>query len=326
LVFTEYLASTDGNCQADNGVVYVKDSAEDTGVIPTNTGGQPFWESPDILFVLPGETVDENTTTSGSLISFGATYDFYVRVHNDLGCSEAKGVKARLFVADPSSLAQEWNSITGDGYSVGLGEPSGGVNVPARQAKMLGPFRWTAPQGTGSVHKCLLAAIESDKQAAPDGGNGALPEAYMSSQVAQRNVQFENCSWPLPATQAGNVNITLTTNGAQPQLAGSANHIQVTFDDPNGSWNAIWSAYASPSSYSSTYDGAGKTTVRLGTSYVVLHSVPITANATPVATVTMTQMQMTTSVVFNASLTPNGASSPIKQNGSTCTYNHEIIL
>jgi len=134
LVFTEYLAATDGACQPDSGLAYVKDSAEDTGVIPTNTGGQPFWESPDILFVLPGDSADENTTTSGSLISFGQTYKFYVRVHNDLGCSDVKGVKARLFVAAPSSLMQEWNSISGDGYSVGEGQPSGGITVPGRQA------------------------------------------------------------------------------------------------------------------------------------------------------------------------------------------------
>jgi hypothetical protein len=327
LVFSEYLASTDGNCQADNGLVYVKDSAEDTGVIPTNTGGQPFWASPDILFVLPGEseTVDENTTSSGSLISFGQTYDFYVRVHNDLGCSDAKGVKARLFVADPSSLMQEWTAISGDGYSVGPTQPSGGITVPARQAKMIGPFTWTAPQGTGSLHKCLLAAIESDKQGAPDAGNGTLPEAYLSNQVAQRNVQFEDCSWQLPSTQAGKVTITVTTNGAKPQLGGSTNHIQVIFDDPNGNWNNIWNAYASPNSYSSTYDGVGKTTVRLGASYVELHPVPIAANANPVATVTMTQMQMAASVDFNASLLLNGATKPIKQNGSTCVYNFKII-
>jgi hypothetical protein len=261
LVFTEYLEATDGTCQPDSGLAYVKDSAEDTGVIPTNTGGQPFWESPDILFALPGENVDENTTASGSLLSFGATYNFWVRVHNDLGCSDAKGVKAKLFVANPSGLMQEWNPIT-NGYSVGPGQPSGGITVPARQARTIGPFTWTAPQGTGTLHRCLLAAIESDNQGAPDAGNAQLPEAYMSNQVAQRNVQFEDCSWQLPSTQPGKVKITLTVNGAQPQLAGSANDIRVVFDDPNGAWNTGWNPPPS-NSYTSNYDGNGKTTVRL---------------------------------------------------------------
>jgi hypothetical protein len=81
-------------------------------------------------------------------------------------------------------------------------------------------------------------------------------------------------------------------------------------------------------SYTSTDDGNGKTTVRLGTSPVNLTAVPIAANASPVATVTITEVQETTSVVFNASLTldnTDGSTQPIKLNGSTCTYIYEII-
>jgi hypothetical protein len=84
----------------------------------------------------------------------------------------------------------------------------------------------------------------------------------MSNQVAQRNVQFEDCSWQLPSTQPGKVKITLTVNGAQPQLAGTANDIRVVFDDPDGHWNTGWNP-PPLNSYTSTYDGNGKTTVRL---------------------------------------------------------------
>ena len=328
LVFTEYLASTDGTCQPDSGLAYVKDSAEDTGVIPTNIGGQPFWESPDILFALPGENVDMNATASGSLLSFGTTYNFWVRVHNDLGCSDAKGVKAKLYVANPSGLMQEWGSSITNGYSVGPDQPPGGITVPARQAATIGPFTWTAPQGTGTLHRCLLAAITSNTQGAPQNADGTLLEAYLSNQVAQRNVQFEDCSWPLPSTQPGKVKITLTVNGAQPQLAGLANDIQVVFDDPDGTWNTMWNPPPS-NNYTSTYDGTtGKTTVRLGTSPVGLAAVPIAANANPVATVTITEVQETTSVAFNASLTldnTDGSTQPIKLNGLTCTYKYEMI-
>jgi hypothetical protein len=176
------------------------------------------------------------------------------------------------------------------------------------------------------MHKCLLAAIESDTQGAPNDGNGTLLPAYSSSQVAQRNVQFEDCSWALPSTQAGKVTIAITTNGVQPQLGSSTNQIQVIFDDPNGTWNSKWTSPVPPNSYSSTYNGAGKTTVAIGASYVLLPDVPIAANASPTASVTMTQMQATASVTFNAKLTPNGSSQVIKQNGNTCTYVAGIIF
>jgi hypothetical protein len=223
---------------------------------------------------------------------------------------------------------QEWNPVTGDDYSVGPDQPSGGITVPGRQARLIGPFTWTASQGTGNLHRCPLAAITSDSQGAPQNADGTLPEGYLSNQVAQRNVQFEDCSWQLPSTQQpGTVKITLTVNGAQPQLAGLANDIRVVFEDPNGIWNAGWNPPPS-NNYTSTYDGTtGKTTVRLGTSPVNL-TARIAANASPVATVTITEVQETTSVVFNASLTPDhadGSTQPIKLNGDTCTYIYEII-
>lgn len=339
-VYTEFLASTDGACQPGGAPVYLRDSTEDTGVVPSNSGGQPFWESPDILVVLHNEPVNANTPASNSLIAFGQTYDFYVRVHNDFGCSPVYGAKTRLFLADPSALMQDWSvgEISGDQYAIGptqQADKSGGVTVEARQAALIGPFTWKAPNadaGIGSLHKCLLAAITAENEGPPTTDGGVLPPAYSSYQVAQRNVQFEDCSWPLISTQSGSVSITLTVNGAAPQLGADGgvdnNDIQVTFDDPNGNWGSVWKSASAASrnpEYIATYDGIGKTAVRLAKTPVALPAVPLTAGTSPVATVTITGAEQTTSVAFRAALTLGDAGAPFVINGNTCTYKYKTV-
>jgi hypothetical protein len=190
-----------------------------------------------------------------------------------------------------------------------------------------------ADAAIGNLHKCLLAAIEADNEGPPSTGAGtSLPPAYLSYQVAQRNVQLENCSWPLISTQSGSVSMTLTVNGATPQpgVDGEVdrNDIQVTFDDPNGNWASTWAKAASSTNdpgYAATYDGIGKTTVRLLKTSVKLPNVPLATGTSPVATVTITGVKQTTSVAFHAELTLEGTSTPLVINGNTCVYNYDIV-
>jgi hypothetical protein len=174
--------TTTGGCLGPSHA-YVKDSPQDFGATPSNLGNQVFWESPDIFVVPHGTVVDVNAVSTETTVTPGTQYDVYVRVHNDLGCSPVTGVKTLVYLADPSALSVQWNSITGNNY-VGNNMSSTGVNVPGGGQALIGPLTFTAPAtGIGNGHKCLLAAIEADGEPAPVNNTDA-PD---SNQVGQRN-------------------------------------------------------------------------------------------------------------------------------------------
>ena len=64
--------------------VYVRDNDVDVGAIPSTLGGHPFWTSPDI-FILEAGSPRPNPTdhAPATTLTAGASYDVYVRVHND---------------------------------------------------------------------------------------------------------------------------------------------------------------------------------------------------------------------------------------------------
>jgi hypothetical protein len=91
LVTTEVLMSTNGSGTAATCVVpdhlFIKDNNGDNGGTPSNSGGVPFWESPDI-FILPSGApalVGIDDTSVDVVLTAGAIYDVYLRVNND-GC------------------------------------------------------------------------------------------------------------------------------------------------------------------------------------------------------------------------------------------------
>jgi len=285
LVFTQYLASDTGSCVSSSDRVYVKDHPSDTGVVPSNLSGQPFWASPDLFVVPSGGAVSEDGTPSDTLLTPGQMYDAYIRVNNSYSCGPVSGVKAKMYLADPSALSTNWTDVTGgSGEYRGSTASANGFSVPASSRKLVGPFKFMAPaSGPGAGHKCLLAAISSDTESPV----GNVFDAPASFQVAQRNLQIEDCAYPLTnATAAsGNVTLALTVQNATPSLSGNID-IELDFTDPVQTWYAAWAAGpgASDGSYAvSWHPMTGKTTVRLGKASVTLPAVPLAAGTTVVA-------------------------------------------
>jgi hypothetical protein len=271
LAVTNVTQTTSGSC-IDPKHVYVRDYPSDSGAVPSNAAGQAFWESPDIFLVPKDSPVDPESTPAQSLITPDTDFDVWVRVHNDLGCAPVTGAKALVYIADPSALSTPWNALTNNEY---LAATAAGNTVPAGGKSLIGPFRYHAPaSGFGDGHKCLMAAITA---------TGELPvsnffDAPNSNQVAQRNVQLENCAFPLTnATgSSGEVEITLSVAPAEaaPSLSALPN-VSVTFDDDNAAWYNVWVAQPeNGTAYAVTRNG-NKTSVRLGKASVALRSVPL---------------------------------------------------
>lgn len=322
LVFTEFLASTSGACQAGNAPVYVRDNPDDTGAVPSNLGGQAFWESPDLFVVPAGATVDPAATPSETVVQPGQPYDFWVRVNNDYGCNDVSEVKARVNVADPTALSVDWdqgqvtgNQYLGDLQADGTTKNTGGITVKAGQRALVGPFHWLAPTtNLGDSHKCALASIVTPGESAPDKPTDA-PD---SPQVAQRNLQLTECAFPLTngTTSDGKLSLTLTvSSGVTPDLS----NVGMTFQDPSGEWGATWVVGAG-AAYTVTHDAAaGTTTVQLGQPSIKLPPVTLLAGQTETATgvFNLGQGDPDTTLQLAATLT-SSSNVVLAQNGGTC--------
>lgn len=240
--------------------IYVKDHPGDNGFVPSNIDGQPFWNSPDLFIVPQGSPVDADAPAPPIVVTPGQTYDAYMRVHNEYSCEAITGVRARLHIADPAALSVAWGEITPGTDYVGPPGQTAGVTVPAGGSALLGPFTFQAPTtGLGDGHRCMLGSLISDEQSTPSDPF----DAPGSHQVAQRNVAFEECSFPLTNAMNGGalVRLTLSADGAEPALSGS-NDFSWTFYDPTQDWYQDWLAGAG-TTYSVTHN-SGETTVRLG--------------------------------------------------------------
>ena len=304
-VYTEYMDSTDGTRLSSSiPQVFVRDSIEDEGVVPSNINDQPFWESPDIFLVPIGTKVVVGAESAETIVTAGGYFDIWVQVHNDFGCSQVTGAKALVYLADPFTLfglSTPLISVTNGEYwgstkyhQPGVTAPDNGVVVPRQGQALIGPFTFQAPVNYGgSGHKCILAAIIADGESPPSD----LSDAPDSNQVAQRNVQFENCAYPLTNTAGvdGSLDLVLTVRPASvtPTLSGYTD-IEITFDDPDSTWYDVWSSQQSPdagvgdtSRFTVLHDGAS-TIVRLGSNRIVLNQVTLVANESRTATATQT--------------------------------------
>jgi hypothetical protein len=326
LVVSNQTSSTSGNCLGPS-LAYVKDSPEDFGATPSTIGDQVFWESPDIFLVPQGTPVDLTAVSSETTITPGANFDVWVRVHNDLGCSDVTGVKTLAYLADPSALSVQWSPITGMQY-VGNNGSSTGVTVPAGGEALIGPLPYTAPTtGFGNGHKCILAAIEGNSEPAPANSSDA-PD---SNQVAQRNMQFVGqCEYPLSnaTTSAGSAQITLSvtpTTGPTPSLTGLPD-VEATFDDGDSSWYNVWqTATGSGTTYSVTHSSsANTTTVRLGAFSVALAPVPLAAGQTRNMTAVINPGSGTLTLQIEGTLTGPG-NQTLVTNGGSCVSTAPII-
>ncbi len=273
LAVTNVTATTSGSC-IDPKHIYVRDYETDSGAVPSNAAGQAFWESPDIFLVPKDSPVDPYSTPAQSLITPNTDFDVWVRVHNDLGCAPVTGAKALVYIADPSALSTAWNSLTNNLY---LAATSAGNTVAAGDRSLIGPFHYHAPlSGYGDGHKCLIAAIIAEGE--PEVDN--YFDAPNSNQVAQRNVEFQNCAFPLTnATGSdGEVEIALRVVPPEtsPSLSPTGTNISFAFDDSDSQWHDVWVAQPeNGTAYSVSRTSDGKTTVRLGKASLTLHAVPL---------------------------------------------------
>lgn len=316
LAIANWTATTSGSCINPNHV-FVRDHNGDVGGVPSNLNGQAFWNSPDIFLVPAGSPpVDINATATQSLLTPGGSFDVYIRVRNDFGCADVTGAKALIYIADPAALSAEWVSVTGGQYLGDAAAPSGDL-VPAYGQALIGPFNFTAPTDVGDGHKCLLAAVVADGEPAVANAFDAPGE----NQVAQRNLIFGTCSYPLTNSTGsdGNVEIALAAVPPEttPTLTGSVN-VSVDFDDPGAAWFSVWNAQPeSGVDYAVTAAG-GVTTVRMGRAAVDLAPVPLGASQTRAAT-TRIGLPMSTSLAleFQATLRDSGGT-VLVTNGGTC--------
>jgi hypothetical protein len=195
------------------GDVYVRDRDDDLGAVPSNAGGEPFWQSPDIFVVPKDVPVTETSFATQTAVQPDVDYDVWVRVKN-AGCRDVTNVQAKVRSANPAAINTDWLNIgTGD-YQGTPAEP-GGVTVAAGSSKVIGPFRWkpSAIEASGDGHRCLLANITASGDAL---ASSAEFDAPGSNNVAQRNMRVSGCDFQLPNPAAQNTELVLklTTSAA----------------------------------------------------------------------------------------------------------------
>ena len=313
---------------------FVKDNSNDHGQVPSNLGNQAFWESPDIFLVNSGDPVDLNAEPSDTSVMPNGDYDLWVRVNNEFGCTQVTGVKALVSLADPTVGLTIWSQVTnGEYWGNSTQMENGNITVPAGGRALLGPFLWHAPDNySGSGHKCILAAIKSDSQAAPSDPT----DAPNSNQVAQRNIQIDSCDFGLTnaTTSAATVRLTLTASPPEVILGLTGeDNVSVSIDDADGSWYSTWYSQLSADggvidTNSFTVLHAGdKTTVRMGSHSVVLNEVSLPAgtsrsvSAVPVAKNTAPySIQAALGMQAEITYTPEDASQKQVDNGGSCNF------
>ena len=316
----QYLASTGVNPQCDTTPhVFVRDYDQDNGSMPSNLGGQAYWESPDIVVVAAGGQSSDPSITQ---VVAGQAYSIWIGVHNDYGCAAVPNVTARVRFGDASLGSTTWTDVVTNTSDNFFGTS---VNVPRFASAFVGPIPWTAPS-TADPHECLLADIRGNGEAAPANST----DAPGSNQVAQRNIEVGNdCSWKLTngTSASGTASITIKTLtgtvDGQPYTPTSGDTVQVMFADPNGQTFA--SAWPTPSGSTPPYkvsNANNVTTVQLlTTGFVTLPGVTLAAGQTVAVSSNVIPAQFsgtTIALQISAALTNGGQTSPSVTNGATC--------
>jgi hypothetical protein len=316
-----YLASVDGQC-VGTPRVYVKDHAQDVGSVPSNLGGQAFWESPDVLIVEPGSTVTPDTPSTETTVIAGHTYALYVRLHNEYACSAIPGVRARLWWGNAALATPTWTDIINGGPDAANPHWSASKTLPPGDAlDLIGPISWQAPSNV-SPHECLLANIQATGEAPPTN----TADTPSSNQVAQRNIEVGGaCSWTLTnGTQSSTLGVTFTaTDGSgNSYVLQQGDAATVTFDDTNQALFNAWNSHAHPGCTLSP--AGGKTTVTISTGFgqATVQGATIATNATSTVTSTVVPALFsgTTINLGIATFFSNGGTFVGKPtNGATCT-------
>jgi hypothetical protein len=320
--------------------VFVKDNDADEGGIPSNSGGVPFWESPDI-FILPATTPPAppqlNDVAADFQVTLGQDYDVYLRVNNDFGCNDVSNLQVIIDGADPSIGFANWSPITAGADTNQFVAAPGNPTVPKFGKAILGPFPWSPSTALAGGHKCLRAAVVGGNQAFPftEGVAGDWPEAFASHQIAQRNIQVtngSNCDYSIDNPSSNAVNALLGINVTPASsLAGST--INLTFDDDASfDWFAIWSQQAArlPANTLTVAKGTGATPttiLTLNTSSIALDTVSVAAGASPNVHIDIaTTASPAPKVAISARLEDPKFHTILVENGGSCQPTHQSIV
>lgn len=173
--------------------VYIADHPGDIGQVRSDMGGEPFYQSPDIIVEDQDSTIPCGEKVGrGAALVVNESYSVYLRVHNN-GCLPVSGVSGLVYSAVPSAPLADLRPVN----------PSGGyeapVTVPAGDVACIGPFAWTPTEeeldSTEDGHRCLLAAIDSSVAAGPSSAIMASWDVAAAPNIAQRNLQIDELSF-----------------------------------------------------------------------------------------------------------------------------------
>ncbi len=338
LAVTQVVSSTtdagsgNGTCLAAfSNHLYMKDNEGDNGGTPSNVGGVPFWESPDIFVVPQGAPAPTVNSTPGDVeLTSGNPYNVYLRVRNDFGCTSVPGpISVYIDAADPNLGFANWEGVT-PSAAAGAYDSYGTAAttiVNAFSSAIIGPFPWTP--GAGG-HKCLLAAISGPNETPPPVSATApvIAPAYTSNQIAQRNIQIDSaCSYDITNTLSTSANLLLgiSMSPATPAPGASGGpSVSFVIGDPGGAWAAIWTG--TPGLSSVTNDGTN-TTIVLNSSYLALPSVPLAGGQSPSVQIVIVPSGSgpLPKVSVSAMLTDPGTGSVLQLNGGSCTATQIVI-
>jgi hypothetical protein len=155
--------------------VWVKDSPEDDGSVPSSRLNAAWWTSPDVIVRNAQDNLRQHQNPVG-----GQTNYVYVQVRNR-GSSEAQNVRVSVYWANPALglfWPNSWNL---------LGSTT--VNIPAGATVWTAAVPWT-PSRTG--HLCLLVRLESAQD--PIRAEGDVPG---DNNIGQRNVHVMGLPQPV---------------------------------------------------------------------------------------------------------------------------------
>jgi hypothetical protein len=317
--------------------VFIKDNDADHGGIPSNSGGVPFWESPDV-FILPANAPapEPNDVAADFQVTLGQDYYVYLRVNNDFGCAGVSNIKVIIDAADPSIGFASWSPVTSGADTNQFVAAPGNPTVPAFDKAIIGPFPWSPSTSLSGGHKCFKVAIVGGNQAYPfqAGTTAPWPETYSSHQIAQRNIQVTNgstCDYAISNASANAANLLLGVNVTPlSSLAGSV--IKLTFDDNTTyDWYAVWTNQAArlPGNTLTVAKGTGltpTTILTLNTGSIALDTVSVPAGASPHVYIDITTTASPVpNVAISSRLEDPTYHTILLENGGSCQASQPIL-
>jgi hypothetical protein len=174
------------------GDLVMRDNLDDVGAVPSSLGNKPFWISPDIKVIAPGDpdpadAADPMWNSSQDVtVSIGTVYNVWLRVQNR-GCQMIHDVHAKVAWADPAMIQASWQQIDVE---------QGGFDLAPNEARILGPYPWTPTQ---KGHHCLLAISRSTEDQPTTTNFGTIVDGWggtvaSDSDISQLNLQIEGNS------------------------------------------------------------------------------------------------------------------------------------